>query len=122
MKIPKFKAWDKSNKKMVAVTMILFSTNEIDYEGNSGEPKSLEHFELLQFTGIKDRNGKEIYEGDVVESWTSESFGARDTTRDIVIFQNGSFGGKIKWRVPRPLSNQVKIGNIYENPELLENK
>jgi len=56
-RIIKFRAWHKENKMMWI---------EIDlFKGNMGDQK-IEDFELMQFTGLKDKNGKEIYEGDVV--------------------------------------------------------
>jgi len=67
-------------------------------------------FGLMQYTGLKDKNGKEIYESDIV---------ARDDSRETheIIFEHGSFKEKgstwlysTSWEI---------IGNIYENPELL---
>jgi len=46
----KYRAWDKQYKKMCEVSMILFSTKEIDVKGSATEPKSIEHFELMQYT------------------------------------------------------------------------
>lgn len=58
----KFMAWDKHYKKLEKVTMLLLDTNELDHEGNLNEPTSIDHFELLQCTGLKDKFGVEIYE------------------------------------------------------------
>lgn len=67
-----------------------------------------------QFTGLQDKNGKEIYEGDVVEEsgrWMNEQ-----TIKWEVIFANSSFN--VSGMSP---DNLEVIGNIYENPELLNN-
>jgi uncharacterized phage protein (TIGR01671 family) len=80
----KFRAWDKQYKQMVTVTMILFDSEEIDYKGNNGEPKSIEHFILMQYTGLKDKHGKEIYEGDIIQLVNSNF-------KYKVVFEDGCF-------------------------------
>lgn len=79
---------------------------------------------IMQYTGLKDRNGKEIYEGDIVNH--AFQFTANQTTGEVAWNMEG-----LGWYIERcsagsyPLSNVVNIeviGNIYENPELLDGK
>ena len=110
----KFRAWNKQRKEMIIVEEIHFKYNSIVYdEGIITSP--MKNFEMMQFTGLKDKKGKEIYEGDVLEN------GFKDSKYKI-IFEDGKFVAdqlegfgifdiEDEWEV---------IGNIYENPELLE--
>jgi uncharacterized phage protein (TIGR01671 family) len=61
------RAWYKQNQEMVMVTMILFASEEIDYSGNLGEPKHIDHFEIMYPTGQVDKNNKQVYDGDIVK-------------------------------------------------------
>jgi len=120
----KFRAWD--GKKMYSPDELIQVGNEgctTGYYDGSGCPKYSDH-ELMQYTGLKDKNGKEIYEGDIV---LHDGLPGAKNGRSIV-FEDCCFMIKGKtpsddWHVGRysGLNTEV-IGNIYENPELLEDK
>ena len=76
----------------------------------------------LQYTGLKDKNDVEIYEGDIIELICNES-GCVLTGKYICLFKDGCFKFKENgsdWVGTISDSNIKVIGNIYENPELLK--
>ena len=147
----KFRAWHKEKKEIVNVEEIDFMNKVInyidnDYENNRQEiiGAYFEDIELMQYTGLKDKNNKEIYEGDVVKLVHTGIEISADRLEDlkrfvgIIKYENGIF--KIV-RTEKSLieskyfeMEQKKVseifiysklydlevvGNIYENPELL---
>lgn len=75
---------------------------------------------LGQYTGIKDKNGKEIFEGDVVISVSDQYF-----KQDEIVWEGYNMGWEIgkkdSWKLRSPMGSKTEIlGNIYENPELLK--
>lgn len=119
----KFRVWDKNNKKMRLpdeweVGIVLDGTLLTCYDASGDFNASDEDLILMQYTGLKDKNGVEIYEGDVV---AYDGMG-----REVVEFDNGCFWVGLKGELPAPLYAQMGIdsmevvGNIHENPELLD--
>lgn len=139
----KFRAWDKLNKEMFDVEIINFQERRV-YKDTVSYRK-FEDIELMQYTGLKDKNGKEIYEGDVVKLIHTGIEISADRLEDlkrfvgIIKYENGIF--KIV-RTEKSLieskyfeMEQKKVseifiysklydlevvGNIYENSELLK--
>ncbi|MDT2395105.1 YopX family protein [Enterococcus avium] len=127
--IPKFRAWDKHVKKIRKVTEIHFDDSLIYLKANNGKGYycSFSDIVLMQSTGLKDKNGVEIFEGDVVQwgvspHWEEEPIRVAvvkinpdiQFDSNVGIFQYGKFAYQDTERF------LTILGNIYENPELLE--
>lgn len=125
--MPKFRAWLKMDKQMLPVESIIFEANFINVrlKQNFWVSRSFHEIELMQFTGLHDVHGKEVFEGDIIKIPDDyDEFGRNAGEILKVAFDKGCF------RLKRPNSkgrgfyfendNTVTIiGNIYENPELL---
>lgn len=131
----KFRAWDKKYKEMLLDISIypeydwlVMSDNDALAERDNRSYKKGKQYILMQFTGLKDKNGKEIYEGDILRAKSSVVFSGGEKKvgyKQVVVEWVGThyrpflqtseypndFTGIGQWEV---------IGNIYENPELLE--
>lgn len=115
----KFRAWDKYENKIRKVRGINFTNKDLwlEIEDNRIMGANFFEVELMQYTGLKDRNDKEIYEGDIVRYFKDEL--------GIVKFVAGSsiIDGNTCYESFLELGGEIAIvGNIYENKDLLEEK
>lgn len=113
----KFRAWDLDKKQMNFC--IFIGIGKIFNMTKSFKPKEeIKNSVLMQYTGLKDKNGKEIYEGDIVKTETVEGIGRiiyRDDFASFVVdFESGCWDSM-------EVIMEI-IGNIYENSGLLEGK
>jgi len=121
----KFRAWDKTQKSMTTDITFKFIKEAFDkYMLNEGLKAIIkeEVLELMQYTGLKDKNGKEIYEGDIVKVCNHLREEPKELIREV-FFQDGFFGiideyDKEDWLCAWDIKEV--IGNKFENPELLE--
>ena len=131
--IPKYRAWDVLAEKMIdEILMISFVRKEIIGKFRNGSTSVPLKFEdgrngedviLMQSTGLKDKNGKEIFEGDIVKM--AKDFYSEPTYYEVVRHYGGAYRLESKqhgcelWL--RHTDCEV-VGNVYENRELLEDK
>lgn len=119
--IPRFRAWLKEDKEMVDVDEMHFKNGELDFIGNGITwmyKKS--DIVLMQSTGFKDKNGKEIFEGDIVDSEDGILSGVVEFRPDLGMFVSTLIKYNNFERLCNVADSVHIIGDIYTNPELAE--
>ena len=132
--IPKFRVWDETQHKMLQVDCIEFIDGKAYWVeaspadgnvqgGNDGPVGDNSQLKLEQYTGLKDANGKEIYEGDIIKS----SYKYAQPKISQVIMEDGNsyiLGEDLATGNEMLVSDHINeievIGNVHTNPELLE--
>ena len=117
----KFRAWYEKFNEMYIVKGIDFQSEMAYFDKYNY--RSIYDIELMQYTGLKDKNGKEIYEGDILSDGNIKK-------PHKVVFENGSFRAEFKGDFDEYSFDLIDVvaqgceivGNIYENPELMENE
>lgn len=121
--IPKYRAWDSWRKRMSAVDRIYIDTKGVRLYDDFGEYwRDFSDVELMQSTGLFDKNGKEVFVGDIIkctrgclhEVYIEKEYGGTYIGGMPAIYLKGIREG-YAWT-----GDEVIIGNVYQNPELLE--
>lgn len=120
--IPKFRAWSRLSSRMYVVNGLYFDRGMVQYANNDNAIRliKLENIILMQSTGLKDKNGKEIFEGDILGTKDGLLNGVVEYRADLGMFVNSLIRYNNFERLCNVADNREILGNIYENPELLE--
>ena len=124
--IQRYRAWDTTNKEMFKDTFSITESGQVvvvEQEDVMCPPDYVfvDNLVIMQSTGLKDKNGKEIFEGDIVKM--SKDVYSEPTYYEVVRHRGGAYRLESKqhgcelWL--RHTDCEV-VGNVYENPELLE--
>ena len=121
--IPKFRVWDKNNKKMLGwkeldLTKELGEDEITIFEPTGQFAQPMYFYEAMQSTGLKDINGTEIYEGDIIKNSYDEIYTVK--WFDAAFYLEEKYNGGFDYHELHFEDNKKVIGNIYENPKLLE--
>lgn len=121
--IPRYRAWDKRNNKMRVVEAINFNRGEFESIGYGiTSLRGADEIELMQSTGLKDKNGKEIFEGDILTSQNYPVKGVVEFRTDLGLWVHYLKRYNYFEYLGNVAGSKEIIGNIYENQEILKEK
>ena len=128
MRAIEFRAYDARRKKMVYRTLFEMNWYYTDKNDENGchlaygiAQRDRNTLEVMQYTGLKDRNGVKIFEGDIVKylDWLPKIITYGDPSNPVCGFVLSKTLGTL---YENDSNDMEVIGNIYESPELLEQK
>ncbi len=126
--IPRYRAWDKSTKAMYEdgdIVSIDIEKSQIYVKTPFFEQLNCYNFrdiDLMQSTGFTDKDGKDIFRGDIVTSRSGLFKGVVSLRQDLGTYVINLIGYKNFERLCNVADSTKVIGNIYTNPELAEVK
>ena len=126
--IPRYRAWDKEFKEMVQVDALVFEEQiiKVTYKNGNVVKEDIKNYKLMQSTGLTDKNGKEVFEGDILSVETDEE------NVKVSVFWDDKYAlfmfESKKYNETEVLAELFEdnaysfeiIGNVHANPELLE--
>ncbi|RSJ46645.1 YopX family protein [Streptococcus gordonii] len=121
--ITRFRAWLKNDKEMIDVDEIHFDNGQLDFIGDAITfMREADEIELMQSTGLFDKNGQEVFVGDIIkctrgcphEVYLEKEYGGTYVGGMPAIYLKGIREG-YAWT-----GDEEIIGNVYQNPDLLE--
>ena len=125
--IPKFRAWDSAKKEMFTDTFAITESGQVvvveqEFVTSIPDYVFVDHLVTMQSTGLLDKNGKEVFVGDIIkctrgcphEVYLEKEYGGTYVGGMPAIYLKGIREG-YAWTGAEEI-----LGNIYENPELLE--
>jgi hypothetical protein len=124
----KFRAWEKNLGEIIPIHSINFETKMVNIESAW---RLFDEVELMQYTGLRDMNGKDVYEGDIVKASSQGSWGTfevkwrQEASPQWILYpawQSEKFWSLHGTKLPNgDYVDMIEIiGNIYENPELIK--
>lgn len=122
--IPRFRALDKKFKEMVQVDALVFDEQiiKVTYKNGNVAKEDLKNYVLMQSTGLTDKNGKEIFEGDIIGIRDGLLNGVVEFNIDLGMWTNSLLRYNNFERLCNIADSREIIGNIWEHPELAEVK
>lgn len=123
----KFRYWDMVRKEFITDGDVYYAAEDYILAGDIDNPPVVDvtgRVQMSQYTGLKDKNGQEIYEGDILSAFHGTQITAVAWNEEFglygIVLQVSGLSEPMEELLGNHLDVVEVIGNIYENPELLE--